>query len=265
MRLRRTSATTSRSSWPGPQTLIWAGAVDAIARTVTATATTPVAGTPPWPVTCVGRRPTSPCQPAGRTRHGATTGGTRCRDDAGSAGGSAGGPAGGSTAGSPAPVTSSGQPPSASTVVVAPRGRVPVAVPRRSRRPSASPTPCAWTGREPAGPRHGRWARPPAATAADDRGDSQKGASGVPSQKEVRPLAPSHVSEMCMWLRWQDVSSPEAGADRHGSAPSSRARRRTRARTGRSTRCTSRRGGSRCRSGRRTGQGRAATRGRPSR
>ncbi len=34
---------------------------------------------------------------------------------------------------------------------------------------------------------------------------------GVPSQKDDRPLAPSHVSEMWMWLRWQVVSLPGAG------------------------------------------------------
>ena len=27
--------------------------------------------------------------------------------------------------------------------------------------------------------------------------------SGLPSKKDVQPRAPSHVSEMWMWLRWQ--------------------------------------------------------------
>ena len=43
--------TTWLLDWPGPQTRMLAGAFEAIDVTWTATAATPVAGIPPWPVT----------------------------------------------------------------------------------------------------------------------------------------------------------------------------------------------------------------------
>ena len=55
-------------------------------------------------------------------------------------------------------------------------------------------------------------ARPPSGMLADERAGLQYGPSiGVPSQNDVRPLAPSQVSEMWMWLRWQTVSLPSLG------------------------------------------------------
>ena len=55
-------------------------------------------------------------------------------------------------------------------------------------------------------------ARPPPGTLAELRAGLQYGPSiAVPSQNDVRPLAPSHVNEMWMWLRWQVVSMPSLG------------------------------------------------------
>ena len=130
-------ATTSDFPSPGDQMRSLAGAVDASADAVTATAATPLPGMPPWPVTLATMRLLSPLSRSCARRH-------RC--------------------GTPAPER--------------------VSITRTGPTGVAS------------------FARPGLATDPDAFCGGQYGTFiGLPDQKELRPLAPSQVSEMWMWLR----------------------------------------------------------------